>query len=95
MKIEDTASMYVGVIDSKIETLDDGTYDYCLNISLDSKYNSDIESITNEIDDYLREISNILKFEVGKIKYNIKVLDVNYSDSDQSFEKSQIFVKHI
>ncbi len=95
LKIEDTASMYVGVIDSKIETLDDGTYDYCLNISLDSKYNSDIESITNEIDDYLREISNILKFEVGKIKYNIKVLDVNYSDSDQSFEKSQIFVKHI
>lgn len=96
LKIEDTVSLYPGVICADIFAINDSEFDYLLDVELDSlKIDSSEQEIISKLNEHINNISKIIKFNVGKIKYNIKKIDVNYVDSDRQIKKNQTYVKHI
>lgn len=83
LKIEDTISMYPGVKSVNIESQNDGNYDYQVHLET-------VNGITeDEVMEYLKSIANIMKFNVGKIKFIINY--INYEDE----AKVNSYVKHI
>ena len=98
LKIEDTATLFDGVIDANIETVNDGTYDYDMLIEYDlNKVSCSKEELASRINNHIVEISNFLKFNVGKIRFTINYVNVKYSDLDfsKSYESEHVFVKHL
>ncbi len=69
LKIEDTATMFEGVIAANIEAHNNCEYEFLLKLEIKS------EKTENEIIDALQKhierIANIIKFNVGKIRYEI------------------------
>ena len=80
-----------------IKALNDGEYDYLLEVEADSNFIDNSKDFVKELNEYLVGISNILKFNVGKIKYQVKAIDIKYVDEDKAKElkNSQVYVKHI
>ena len=99
LKIEDTVMLFNGVINADISSLNDGTYDYELNIEYNENIanNLDRDQLITLINNHIQEISNYLKFNVGKIKFNIKYICVDYSDQDsyKQYENDCVFVKNV
>lgn len=93
LKIEDTISMYPGVIKADIRSVHDGEYDYEIDILFNSNVNKDIKE--EDIKKFLNEIATIKKFKVGKIKYNIEKINILYEDDAKINEKVQNYVKHV
>ena len=95
LKIEDTINMFDGVLNAKIENGNDGKYDYYVNIDFNSNM-VEGNNIEEQINDFLYNIANIVKFKPGKIKYNIKYINVSYVDEDSYYKKQdKTYVKHI
>lgn len=101
LKIEDTISMYEGVINCEIKSLNDGEYDYEAVIDVNEEMvSSDVQELEQSIKNHLNEIANIVKFNVGKIKYSINYTKIKYVDSEivkdyENIKKSKTYVKHI
>lgn len=95
LRVEDAATMYKGVIDATIEKSSDSNYDYELFIDYDSKYLNNDTVLSQDIENFIRDISEKMKFNVGLIKYNINVLNLTYSDADKTKTNSKTYVKHI
>ena len=96
LKIEDTVALYPGVIYADIFAINDSEFDYLLDVKLDStKIDSSEQEIISELNEHINNISRIVKFNVGKIKYNIEKININYVDSDREIKKNQTYVKHI
>ena len=95
LKIEDTCMLYKGVLSANITSLKNQEYDYELDIILETKMfeNESKENIIKNIENYIRSISEITKFKVGKIKYNIRFVSLEYKDKTIKNIKSN--VKHI
>ena len=75
--------MYPGVKSVNIESQNDGNYDYQVHLET-------VNGITeDEVMEYLKSIANIMKFNVGKIKFIINY--INYEDE----AKVNSYVKHI
>ena len=75
--------MYPGVKSVNIELQNDGNYDYQVHLET-------VNGITkDEVMEYLKSIANIMKFNVGKIKFIINY--INYEDE----AKVNSYVKHI
>ena len=91
LKIEDTALLLEGVINAEIKECNDGTYDYKLYVEVDSNL-ADKATFVDELNNYIKKISNILKFNMGTIDYKVKYMDASYQDKDKYTKKS---VKHI
>lgn len=96
LKIEDTVALYPGVIYADIFAINDSEFDYLLDVKLEStKIDSSEQEIISELNEHINNISRIVKFNVGKIKYNIEKININYVDSDREIKKNQTYVKHI
>lgn len=95
LKIEDTISMFDGVLSCDIINSDNGNYEYEAFIEVNSLYKENKEEYLSALEKHLHEISNIVKFNVGKIKYNIEYINVKFLDSNKKYEKSTSYVKHI
>lgn len=94
LKIEDTAMLFPGVLEANITPLNDGENDYQLDIECNQNLiNCADENVNDEIDNFINKISRIVKFNPGKIKYNVKLCNLKYSDSEK--DKRQTYVKHI
>ena len=70
LKIEDTATMFDGVISADIEAHNTSEYEFLLKIKINSD-KSDNE-IIEALEKHINKIANIIKFNVGKIKYEIE-----------------------
>ena len=70
LKIEDTATMFDGVISADIEAHNTSEYEFLLIIKINSD-KSDNE-IIEALEKHINKIANIIKFNVGKIKYEIE-----------------------
>jgi len=70
LKIEDTATMFDGVISADIEAHNTNEYEFLLKVKIKS-YKSDDE-IIEYLEKHINKIANIIKFNVGKIKYEIE-----------------------
>lgn len=99
LKIEDSAMLFNGVVNANIESLEDGEYEYLLEIEFDGEKTSlSKEELAKHIDTHIRKIANYIKFNVGNIKYDIKYIKLNYVDKDdlqKSKTESKTYVKHI
>lgn len=98
LKIEDTARLFDGVIDANITAVNDGVNDYYLSIEYDlNKLNCDENELKSHIEEHLKNISNFLKFKVGKININIDFINLKYSDKDinKQYNTEHTFVKHL
>lgn len=70
LKIEDTAGMLEDVVAADIEAHNTSEYEFLLKVRIKSdKPNSEIEE---ELEQHINKIANIIKFHVGKIKYEIE-----------------------
>ena len=70
LKIEDTATMFDGVIAADIEAHNTSEYEFLLKVKIQSD-KSDAETI-EALEKHINKIANIIKFNVGKIKYEIE-----------------------
>lgn len=70
LKIEDTATMFNGVISADIEAHNTSEYEFLLKIKINSDKSDD--EIIEALEKYINKIANIIKFNVGKIKYEIE-----------------------
>lgn len=70
LKIEDTASMFDGVISADIEAHNTSEYEFLLKVVIKSDRSE--EEIINELEEHINRIAGIIKFTVGKIKYEIE-----------------------
>ena len=70
LKIEDTATMFDGVISADIEAHNTSEYEFLLKMKINSD-KSDNE-IIEALEKHINKIANIIKFNVGKIKYEIE-----------------------
>lgn len=96
LKIEDTARSYIGVIDAKVMTESNGEYDYTLDLLCDISLETQDESkLIDDINNYIVGISNIMKFNPGKIKYVLNFDKIKYVDSEKLYKKAYNYVKHI
>ena len=96
LKIEDTARLYAGVLDAKIKTESNGEYDYSLKLLLDSSLeNVDVNKLIYDINEHIKKIANIIKFNVGKINYILEYEKIKYVDADKSKKEKYNYVKHI
>ena len=96
LRIEDTASMFYGVVNATISLLKNGEYDYALDIEMipDNGYQTE-EDLIRELDNHINLIAESIKFKVGKIKYNIKYVDISYSDKLDMSIDDFTYVKHM
>lgn len=98
LKIEDTVMLFPGVLNATINNSEDNNYEYDLQIRVDSNIvNNNIHDLIEEIKVHIKKIANILKFNVGEIKYNINYVDLKYVDSDvvKEIENINKYVKKI
>lgn len=94
LKIEDSSTLYDGVLDANIEVSTDGIHDYNLDILFDEeKINCSEEELANKIYEHIVEISKYLKFNIGKLDINIKYTKVRYVDDELC--KKNTYVKHM
>ncbi len=70
LKIEDTATMFDGVISADIEAHNTSEYEFLLKIKINSDKSDD--EIIEALEKHINKIANIIKFNVGKIKYEIE-----------------------
>ena len=70
LKIEDTATMFGGVISADIEAHNTSEYEFLLKVKIQSD-KSDAETI-EALEKHINKIANIIKFNVGMIKYEIE-----------------------
>ncbi|MBQ6020805.1 MAG: acyl--CoA ligase [Clostridia bacterium] len=70
LKIEDTASMFDGVISADIEAHNTSEYEFLLKVLIKSDRSD--EEIINKLEEHINRIAGIIKFTVGKIKYEIE-----------------------
>ena len=70
LKIEDTATMFNGVISADIEAHNTSEYEFLLKIKINSD-KSDNE-IIEALEKHINKIAGIIKFNVGKIKYEVE-----------------------
>ena len=70
LKIEDTASTFDGVISADIEAHNTSEYEFLLKVLIKSERSD--EEIINELEEHINRIAEIMKFNVGKIKYEIE-----------------------
>ena len=70
LKIEDTATMFDGVISADIEAHNTSEYEFLLKVKIQSD-KSDAE-IIEALEKHINKIANIIKFNVGKIKYEVE-----------------------
>ena len=70
LKIEDTATMFGGVISADIEAHNTSEYEFLLKVKIQSD-KSDAE-IIEALEKHINKIANIIKFNVGKIKYEVE-----------------------
>lgn len=95
LKIEDAACMYEGVLGAIISSINDGEYEYEMEVIVNPCIIDNLDDFNNILDNHIKTIANFTKFNVGKIKYNIKTNNINYVDSDREIQKNQSYVKHI
>ena len=69
LKIEDTASMFDGVISADIEAHNTSEYEFLLKISISS--DADDGELIEALQAHIERIAGIVKFNVGKIRYEI------------------------
>lgn len=70
LKIEDTATMFDGVISADIEAHNTSEYEFLLKVKIRSDKSED--EITEALEKHINKIAGIIKFNVGKIKYEIE-----------------------
>lgn len=70
LKIEDTATMFDGVISADIEAHNTSEYEFLLKVKIRSDKTD--EEIEKELEEHINKIAGIIKFNVGKIKYEIE-----------------------
>lgn len=70
LKIEDTATMFDGVISADIEAHNTSEYEFLLKVKINSD-KSDKE-IIEALEKHINKIANIIKFNVGKIRYEVE-----------------------
>ena len=70
LKIEDTAAMFEGVIAADIEAHNTSEYEFLLKVKIKSD-KSDNE-IIEALEKHINKIAGIIKFNVGKIKYEVE-----------------------
>lgn len=94
LKIEDSSTLYDGVLDSNIEVSTDGIYDYNVDILFDeNKVSCSKEELVNKIYEHIVEISKYLKFNVGKLNIDVKYAKIRYVDDEMC--KRNSYVKHM
>ena len=62
--------MHEGVCSATISAINDGEYEFEMNIAVNSNIIEDTANFDNIIDTHIRTIANFTKFNVGKIRYN-------------------------
>ena len=87
--------MYEGVLGAIISSINDGEYEYEMEVIVNPCIIDNLDDFNNILDNHIKTIANFTKFNVGKIKYNIKTNNINYVDSDREIQKNQSYVKHI
>ena len=70
LKIEDTATMFDGVISADIEAHNTSEYEFLLKVKINSDKSDD--EIIEALEKHINKIANIIKFNVGKIKYEVE-----------------------
>ncbi len=70
LKIEDTATMFDGVVSADIEAHNTSEYEFYLKVKIRSDKSND--EIIEALEKHINKIANIIKFNVGKIKYEIE-----------------------
>ena len=70
LKIEDTATMFGGVISADIEAHNTSEYEFLLKMKIKTDKSDD--EIIEALEKHIKRIANIIKFNVGKIKYEIE-----------------------
>ena len=70
LKIEDTATMFDGVVSADIEAHNTNEYEFYLKVKIQS--DKPEQEIEKELGEHIRKIANIIKFNVGVIKYDIE-----------------------
>lgn len=70
LKIEDTATMFDGVVSADIEAHNTSEYEFYLKVKIKSDKTD--EEIEKELGEHINKIAGIIKFNVGKIKYEIE-----------------------
>lgn len=92
LRIEDIATLYPGVVDSRIELLTDENYDYRLNITFSGMVDNNLE---NDIIKFINELLEKDKVPKCKVKYNIK--GVTYTDSESYYKENscKTYVKEV
>lgn len=93
LKIEDAACMHEGVYSATIKSINDGEYEYELEVMVNSNIIEEATNFDSVLDTHIKTIANFTKFPVGKIKYNLKFIDLKFVDD--SLKKRQVYVKHI
>lgn len=95
LKIEDICSMCEGVLSAQISSINDGVHNYELKIDYNSSLLNIDNDVENKINNYIMRISALMKINMGKIKYMISYIDVNYTDSNAVYKKNSTYVKHV
>ena len=70
LKIEDTATMFDGVISADIEAHNTSEYEFLLKVKINSDKSDD--EIIEALEKHINKIANIIKFNVGKLKYEVE-----------------------
>ncbi len=70
LKIEDTANMFDGVVSADIEAHNTSEYEFYLKVKIKSDKSND--EIIADLEKHINKIACIIKFNVGKIKYEIE-----------------------
>lgn len=70
LKIEDTATMFDGVVSADIEAHNTSEYEFYLKVKIKSDKTD--EEIEKALEEHINKIAHIIKFNVGKIKYEFE-----------------------
>ena len=53
------------------------------------------KNLREQLDSFIRRVGSDIKFKVGKIKYNIKIVNTRYEDKDDMKINDHTYVKRI
>ncbi len=70
LKIEDTSTMFDGILSADIEAHNTSEYEFLLKVKIKSDKSED--EIIEALEKHINKIASIIKFNVGKIKYEIE-----------------------
>ena len=93
LKIEDSISMFDGVVSANINISKDGNYDYSVDVIINENI-LNAQDFETQLDKHLRRISKMMKFNIGTIKYNISYID-KFIDKDKNLKNFKNYVKHM